>query len=294
MIILLRLLPGIPLIFIAYLIAVKFSNQRNIHIDEARGINHIRSDDKTLKRKLTILDNKLYSKVRTNDKVKNLYDRQMTWLIKKGNPFHLNIVTYYLLKIPGILIGMLSLKSNLTITFRLVLLAVGILVFFYVEIKYIEINKEDSLQIKKDIVKVYNQLDVMSYANIDIYKALLEVGSVIKNERFKKDYINCTSSIIKTKNIPESLSNLAEKYDLNEIDSFVTTITQGIETGRIREMLEGQRKILNKRYLGYKDTETENKKSKVTLGIMLMAISVMGIVLYSFFTLIMDKLSVLF
>lgn len=292
MLLFLRLIPIIPLIFIAYLIAVRLNNRANKNIDEVRG-NESKIDKKDLlKKQIQTLDNKLYSK--SNKKVKSILDKQMDWLIRKGNPYKLNIVTYYLTKIPGILLLFVAITSQINFTGKLAFFILSLMSLFYVEIKYYEQDKNDYVEITKDLFKVYNQLDVMSFADVTIHQALIESANVIKNKRFKKAYLEMTANIIETKNIPESMEKLGEKFDMNEIDSFVTTITQGIETGKIRSMIANQRNIINKRYLGAKDIETEKKHSKVTLGVLSLAISIIGIVLYSFLVMIIDKLGTIF
>ena len=103
-----------------------------------------------------------------------------------------------------------------------------------------------------------------------------------------------TATIVETKDIVGALEDLNKKFNMSELDSFVTTITQGIETGKVREMVASQRKVINKRYLATKDIETENKQSKVFLGEILLFVSIIGIVMYSFLTTLVEKLQGLF
>lgn len=292
MLLFLKFIPLIPLIFIAYLLSVRLNNKANKNINEARGIETKLDKKDLIKRQIQTLDNNLYAK--SNKKVKSILDKQMDWLIKKGNPYNLNIATYYLTKIPGLLFLFIGITSQINFTGKLAFFSLSIISLFYVEIKYYEKNKDDYIEITKDLFKIYNQLDVMSYADVTIHQALIESSNIIKNKRFKKAYVEMTAYIIETKNIPEAMEKMGEKFDMNEIDSFVTTITQGIETGKIRSMIANQRNIINKRYLGAKDIETEKKQGKVSLGVLLLALSIMGIVLYSFFVMIIDKLSTIF
>lgn len=290
MITILKLLPCIPLFVLSYLLVISFIAKRNKNIEEVRGDIGIKETSK-LKKQLIIINDKIYEK--TNDNVKNLFDKQMDWLIKHGNRYNLNIFTYYLTKLPGAIFLIFAFKIDKLLP-RIIFIILAIMSFIYIEFKYVDMDKEDSIEIRKDLFKIYNQIDVMSYGDITIKKALVESVNVIKNKRFLKAYMEMTATIVETKDIVGALEDLNKKFNMSELDSFVTTITQGIETGKVREMVASQRKIINKRYLATKDIETENKQSKVFLGEILLFVSIIGIVMYSFLTTLVEKLQGLF
>ena len=286
----LKLIPSIPLIIIAYIMATIVTQNTNKDIDEARG-EEVKSNYKSgiLTKQLVIWDNKLYDK--SNDKVKGIFNKQMNWLNRKGNPYRLNIISYYLLKLPGVICLFLFIVSDVVLWAKIALFILSIICLFYVEIKYIDNDKDDKLEIRKDLFKIYNQLDVMSYGEITTFDSLKESIGIIKNKRFRKAYTEMIANTLEHKNLPQALTELSDQFDMNEIDSFITTIIQGEETGKTRDMISSQRNIINKRYLGAKDIETEQKQSKVAYGLILLVVSILGIVMYSFVIMIIEKLS---
>lgn len=292
----LKIVPVIPLVFLAYAITVKIYNNKNKNISEARGEVNV-DKDKNINTKLSklstqidSLDEKMYKK--SNDKLRNFFDKQKKWLVRKGNYYNLNILTYYLLKIPGVIFLVMAIGQS-EIKKKIIFIIVGILITFYVEIIYYQNNKEDSVKITKDLFKIYNHLDVMSYSNVTTYKALIQTERVIKNKRFKKAYFEFVAKLVETKDIPSSIEELGNKFDMTEVDSFVTTMTQGVETGKMRSMIENQRNIINKKYLNAKDMETSKKQELASVAIFIFATSVMAIIVYTFLMIIIQKLNLI-
>lgn len=266
----------IPVVILSFLIA-RFINVRfNYDIEEARQ----EVSNKTLKRLRKSYHDKVLSRYGDNKRFQSIFHFYDDWLVRSGNPYKLNALSYLFIK--ALIIVFFVVYILFTGQISLPIVAAFLFIYFFINISTIRSNADDEAQIKRDLPSIYNILEIETYAGIPIDQALLDVYEEIKCKRLKKAFMELSSEIITKRNIPEALNHLREKFYSQDILSFCLTIEQGVETGKTRNMLSNQRQLLYRTYLNSKDIETTKNEFKVGIALTLLFISMGAITVYSY------------
>lgn len=206
-------------------------------------------------------------------------------LYKCGNPLHLTPVSYWILKVL-IAVGLffsatqihLLSKSYIANIVTSILLAV--LGFYIVDIVNYFNNKDDINKIRMDLADVYDLINLQTMAGVNIGHALVEAYTVCKNKRLKKSLIKLAAKINFSKNIERALDDFNGEYAMPEVQTFVSTIKECINSGTYEETIDDQSsslKIVNSFYV---EKQTEKIDIWMLLIDMLMFVGILGIIFF--------------
>lgn len=274
-------------IVIAYIIIRFFEAKASKEIKEARGEGKYLSSNAFKEFKYKI------EKVENIKEFQTLFEKTRARLNRYGNYYNfVTPVSYYLIKILAIslqiLLLIVSKKINWT-TF-----ALPLIVFFFVDIFYFLKNIDDNGEIRNDLPKVYNVLEINAYAGVGIETSIALLPEIVKNKRFKEQLIKLSAEILVKKQIGEALNNFKNSFTLLEIESLCLGLNQSFESGKNIEFLINQREILEKGNLNRKDVQTKKADSRFFISMMLILSGIMGVVIFSFYTQIFQNLTKLF
>jgi hypothetical protein len=278
------LLPIIPITALCFILARIMANHFNRNIDEVRGVRR-----KFRKRRKT---NKLWNAVNSNKVIKDNFSILESRLNRCGNPYHINAPIYYGIKLLSLFLLALYIIAYCSISVLVV--ALFSFIFFFIDISYFLINAVDNAAIKEDLPKVCNTMEIETYGGIPFDQALMDVFEVVKNRRFKKALFEMSAEIILKRNPSEALEHLKGKFKSDDIDSFVLTLQQGIETGKIRQMLESKSKTLTDMYVNSKDIQTSMNELKIFAVGLLDLIAISWLMFYVFYDYIASSLTLIF
>lgn len=266
------LLPIIPITALCFILAKIIANYLNRNIDEVRGVRK-----KFRKRRKS---NRLWGALNSNKTIKENFLKVDNRLNRYGNLYHINALIYYAIKLVSMLFLTFYIIAYGSIS---VLVAVlFLIIFFYIDIVYFIKNMVDNAAIKEDLPKVCNNMEIETYGGITFDQSLMDVFEVVKNKRFKKALYEMTAEIILKRNPTEALEHLKSKFKSDDIDSFVLTLQQAIETGKERKMLESKSKVLTNMYVKSKDIQTQMNELKI-LGVALLDLGAICWLMYYVF-----------
>lgn len=206
-------------------------------------------------------------------------------LYKCGNPLHLTPVSYWLLKIliavglffSSIQMQLLSKNYIINIIFAIMF---GILGFFIIDIINYFSNKDDINKIRMDLADVYDLINLQTIAGVNIGSALVEAYTVCKNKRLKKSLIKLAAKINLSKNIDRALEDFNKEYNIPEIETFVSTIKECINSGLYEETIDDQSYSLKTVNAFFVEKQTEKIDTWMLLIDMLMFIGILGVILF--------------
>lgn len=268
-----KILLFICLAVISFSIVHKITMYSDKNILEAKG-----TDNKFILKKFR----KINSFIARNDKFKPALNKRKVILKRLGNPYNITPTLYYLFKyIPTFCILIYFIVSG---KFTFLIIAAMFLTFFFIDITYYFHNKSDNAEILYDLPKIYQILEIQSYANIPLEVSLTEIFDVVKNKRLKLRLIELAAEITIRKDVPSAIDHFVENFNSSELNSFCLAIKQSVISGRNREFLENQGYILEKRRLNNKDKETSNNNVKVAIASIFMFIGIGWLMYYSFGT----------
>lgn len=285
----LNLLLFLLLLIIAYGIAQRIYGAINKDILEARSLASTQTS-----RQKSKFNHTFYNRINNNNKLKSHFDRINERLNYCGDPFHFHLTPfrYYCMKIVSAVISLAVLIFANAV--NIITILIPVFLFFFVDLCCLYQYKEDRQKVIKEMPNVYSVLEIQSYGDIPFEKSILSLQDIIKFKRLKNAFAEMSAEIVINKDISQALRNFEKKFHMPEIYNFTLTIEQGIETGKIREMLGNQRMVLNRTYLGVKDNETEKNELKVMVCLMLLLVSGSLVTLYSFFYNIAEQLKGVF
>lgn len=275
------------------MIIQKISNGINRNIDEARG-----GDNKPNK----LLKN-LDSRIAKKDEFKNHYQKIAHYLKIKGNPYKLTPVSYYMIKIGLALIvftRIMTYKNELLIMiFRsrfISAIFLSVIGYFAVDMLYYLNNKDDNKRIKQDLPDVYDSLNIQTSGGVELGLALTEVYDVpSKSKRLRKHLGELAAEINITKNPYVALKHFASNFDgSDEIDIFVYTVAQSLQTGKSEEAFDGQSEILKTNNIFMVQEQTKEIKSYLFMIGVLIFLGVSALIVFSFVNQIGSNLDQIF
>lgn len=205
-------------------------------------------------------------------------------LEKCGNPLHLTPIKYWILK-ALLFIGLIFSTMQMHLIDDEVLgkicpIGFGVLGFFAVDIINYFSNKDDINKIRMDLADVYDLINLQTMAGVNIGHALVEAYTVCKHKRLKKSLIKLAAKINLSKNIERALEEFKDEYNLEEIDSFVSTIEECVSSGSYEETIDDQSAAIKTINSFYIQKQTEKIDGYMLLIDMLMFVGILGIVLF--------------
>lgn len=271
---------------ISYIIARYIESKSSKDLKEARGeIEDVYSNSfKQFKYNI--------EKIESIDRFQNIFEKTRNRLEKRGNYLKITPSIYYLIKIFAIVLQIVILVFGKTINIFSFILPV--LTFFFIDIMYFLKNMEDNEEILNDLPKVYNILEINTYAGEGIETSISQLHEVVKNKRFKEKLIKLSAEILITKQINQALDNFKNSFTLVEVDSLCLGLTQSLDSGKNKDFITNQRDILEKRNLNGKDIQTKRNNFKFIISTFIIFTGVTGILIFSFYSQIFKNISKLF
>lgn len=215
-------------------------------------------------------------------------ERTKNKLEKCGNPLRLTPVSYWILKFLlfiGLFFSSMQIqplgKNN--IVNIIAAAAFGILGFFIINIINYLNNKDDVNKIRMDLADVYDLINLQTIAGVNIGPALVEAYTVCKNKRLKKSLIKLAAQINLSKNIEKALDDFNAEYNMSEIENFVSTVKECIDSGSYEETIDDQSSSLKTVNAFYVEKQTKKIDLWMLLIDMLMFIGVLAVVFFAVF-----------
>lgn len=206
-------------------------------------------------------------------------------LEKCGNPLHLTAMSYWLLKtliavglfFSSMQIHLLGKSYSANIVTSILFAILG---FYIVDIVNYFNNKDDINKIRLDLADVYDLINLQTMAGVNIGHALVEAYTVCKNKRLKKSLIKLAAKINLSKNIERALEDFNNEYNMPEIETFVVTIKECVDTGAYEETIDDQSSSLKTVNALYVERQTEKIDMYMLLIDMLMFIGILAVVFF--------------
>lgn len=146
------------------------------------------------------------------------------------------------------------------------------------------LNKEDNEKIFKDLKMLYDSLRIQQSAGIFITNSLMYSYRIVRNKRLKAALKSLSSDIMSDKDIDRALNALSTKFKNDNIDEFVTIISQSIQTGRMVDMLEQ----INKQMQNMEDTINQKREnavdSRMLIIMMMLFLGIMAMTIFGAFS----------
>lgn len=144
-------------------------------------------------------------------------------------------------------------------------------------------NKADNEKIFKDMKMLYDSLRIQQTAGIFITNSLMYSYRIVKCKRLKAALRSLSGELMMNKDIGRALDVLSTKFKNDNIDEFVSIISQSVQTGRMRDMLEQ----INKQMQNMEDIINQKREnavdSKMLLIMMLLFLGIIAMTVYGAF-----------
>lgn len=145
------------------------------------------------------------------------------------------------------------------------------------------LNKEDNEKIFRDLKMLYDSLRIQQSAGIFITNSLMYSYRIVRNKRLKAALKSLSSDIMSDKDIDRALNGLSIKFKNDNIDEFVSIISQSIQTGRMVDMLEQ----INKQMQNMEDTINQKRENavdnKMLIIMMMLFLGIMAMTIFGAF-----------
>lgn len=145
------------------------------------------------------------------------------------------------------------------------------------------LNKEDNEKIFRDLKRLYDSLRIQQSAGIFITNSLMYSYRIVRNKRLKAALKSLSSDIMSDKDIDRALNGLSIKFKNDNIDEFVSIISQSIQTGRMVDMLEQ----INKQMQNMEDTINQKRENavdnKMLIIMMMLFLGIMAMTIFGAF-----------
>lgn len=145
------------------------------------------------------------------------------------------------------------------------------------------LNKDDNKKIFSDMKMLYDSLRIQQSAGIFITNSLMYSYRIVRCKRLKAALRSLSSDIMMNKDIGRALNALSTKFKNDNIDEFVSIISQSVQTGRMRDMLEQ----INKQMQNMEDIINQKREnavdSKMLIIMMLLFLGIIAMTVYGAF-----------
>ena len=204
---------------------------------------------------LTLMENKS-----RNSKLWNRYIEKMELLISRyGADYNLGISKVKQLLILKVCSMAFYIFVGSQVVGMPVILLIGVVGWKFPDIVIKLINREDNEKIFKDMKMLYDSLRIQQSAGIFITNSLMHSYRIVRCKRLKAALRSLSSDIMLDKDIDKALNALSTKFKNDNIDEFVSIISQSVQTGRMRDMLEQ----INKQMQNMEDIINQKRQSAV-------------------------------
>ena len=165
-----------------------------------------------------------------------------------------------------------------------VILLAGITGWKFPDIIIKMINREDNEKIFKDMKMLYDSLRIQQSAGIFITDSLMYSFRIVRSKRLKAALRDLSNDIMLYKDIDKALSTLSTKFKNDNVDEFVSIVSQSIQTGRMMDMLEQ----INKQMQNMEDIINQKRENAVNtrmlIIIMMLFVGIVAMVVYGAFS----------
>lgn len=166
-----------------------------------------------------------------------------------------------------------------------IILLVGIVGWKFPDIMIKMLNKKDNEKIFRDMKMLYDSLRIQQSAGIFITNSLMYSYRIVRCKRLKAALRSLSSDImLNKKDIGRALNALSIKFKNDNIDEFVSIISQSIQTGRMVDMLEQ----INKQMENMEEILNQKRENAVNarmlIIIMLLFVGIIAMVTYGAFS----------
>lgn len=159
-------------------------------------------------------------------------------------------------------------------------LLIGIVGWKFPDMMIKMLNREDNEKIFRDMKMLYDSLRIQQSAGIFITDSLMYSYRIVRNKRLKAALRSLSGDIMSDKDINRALNVLTTKFKNDNIDEFVSIISQSIQTGRMVDMLEQ----INKQMQNMEDILNRKREnavdSKMLVIMMMLFLGIMAMTVY--------------
>lgn len=142
-------------------------------------------------------------------------------------------------------------------------------------------NREDNEKIFGDMKALYDTLRIQQSAGIYITTSLMYSYKVVRCKRFKTALKQLSSDIMSEKDIVKAINVLSVKFKNEQIDEFVSMVSQSVQTGQMVEMLNQ----VNKQLINIEKAINKKKEDaierKMLVIMLLLFVGIIAVVLYA-------------
>jgi Flp pilus assembly protein TadB len=219
----------------------------------------------------------------TKTGMKGFVKRKDDNLKQEGNPFGLSGFSYYIVKV---LISLVVLSScYLTYgTFAASIFGMigGYLILDIFIFLYKRIRNEALIS---DLINIIDALYLQVSAGVSLGIALKGLHEhAEKSRELREELIKLAARYeLGRMNIDYAVADFARRFNIVEAKMFTLALRQYNVSGRITEMLENLRRLMEQRYIEKLDFGTKSKKVIMILGVLLIMINTAAIIFYPVF-----------
>lgn len=146
------------------------------------------------------------------------------------------------------------------------------------------LNKEDNEKIFRDMKILYDSLRIQQSAGIFITNSLMYSYRIVKCKRLKEALRSLSGDIMLNKDIGRALNALSTKFKNDNIDEFVSIISQSVQTGRMMDMLEQ----INKQMQNMEEVLNQKRENavntKMLIIMMMLFVGIIAMTMYGAFS----------
>ena len=212
----------------------------------------------------------------------NFIKTKEIFLSKQGNPFKLNSIKYYILKICLAAIMFFGGLVNYDSIFYAILFAnVG---YFIIDIFILIMKKKRDTEICNDILNVADSINLQLSAHMLMKDVLKKQHENCKNKDFKKAMIIFSARYeLSELNINTAIDDLESKFDILELKMFCNALKEYNKMGSINEILENLSETLKEKKIEILRNNTKEKVLYITFGVIVALANIILLTMYPLF-----------
>ncbi|MBO5179404.1 MAG: hypothetical protein J6B87_03565 [Clostridia bacterium] len=212
----------------------------------------------------------------------NFIKTKESFLSKQGNPFKLNSLKYYILKICLATIMFFGGLANYNSIFYAMFFAgIG---YFIIDIFILIIKKKRDTEICNDILNVTDSINLQLSAHMLMKDVLKKQHENCKNKDFKKAMIIFSARYeLSELNINAAIDDLENKFDILELKMFCNALKEYNKMGSINEILENLSETLKEKKVEILRANTKEKVLYITFGVIVALTNIILLTMYPLF-----------
>lgn len=212
----------------------------------------------------------------------NFIKTKETFLSKQGNPFNLNSIKYYVVKILLATVMFVGGFVNYESLFYALLFAcVG---YFVIDVFILIMKKKRDTEICNDILNVTDSINLQLSAHMLMKDAIKKQHENCKNKDFKKAMILFSARYeLSELNIDDAIDELQDKFDILELKLFCNSLREYNKLGSINEILGNLSETLKDKRIEIMKTNTKEKILYITFGVIVALVNIILLTMYPLF-----------